>query len=96
MSRYVFGVQMISPKHKNLYKNRIIHFPQTFYQQVCKKNNCDLMSQYKKGQHFAVIDLYLLIKLKQIIGCYSSGFVRFYLIRNNIKLHKYMTNTNQG
>lgn len=88
--------QKMLQKFKNLYKNRIIHFPQTFYQQVCKKNNCDLMSQYKKGQHFAIIDLFLLIKLKQIIGCYSSGFVRFYLIRNNIKLHKYMENTNQG
>ena len=47
-------------------------------------------------QVLLIIDLFLLIKLKQIIGCYSSGFVRFYLIRNNIKLHKYMANTNQG
>ena len=82
-------------KFKKLYKNRIISFPQKFYDQNCTKKKCNLMDQFKKGQHYAVIDLFLLTQFKKLIGCYTSGFVKFYCIKNKIPLETYMKKNNQ-
>ena len=54
------------------------------------------MNQYKKGQHFAVIDLFILTKFKKLIGCYTSGFVKFYCIKKNITLASYMDKHKQN
>jgi hypothetical protein len=82
-------------KFKKIYKNRIISFPQKFYDQNCTKKQCNLMNQYKRGQHYAVIDLFLLTQFKKLIGCYTSGFVKFYCIKKNVSLKSYMYKNNQ-
>jgi len=82
-------------KFKKIYKNRIISFPQKFYDQNCTKKECDLMNQYKRGQQYAVIDLFLLTQFKKLIGCYTSGFVKFYCIKKNIPLKSYMHKNKQ-
>ena len=82
-------------KFKKIYKNRIISFPQKFYDQNCTKKQCNLMNQYKRGQHYAIIDLFLLPQFKKLIGCYTSGFVKFYCIKKNISLKSYMHKNNQ-
>jgi hypothetical protein len=53
------------------------------------------MNQYKRGQHYAIIDLFLLPQFKKLIGCYTSGFVKFYCIKKNISLKSYMYKNNQ-